>query len=149
MKLEDAIHQDTFRNERHKALLNIYYRNGHIFNQVQQILKGYELTPQQFNLLRIVRGQHPASATINLLKERMLDKDSDVSRLVTRLHEKELLERRTCPDNRRKMDVKLTEKGTQLLLQLDTVEQRFEDLLSPLSDEEVEKLNYLLGKIDG
>src|SRR5688572_20535772 len=101
MKLEEEIRQGKFKSEHHKAVLNIIYTAGWLNGIHTRILKKYGISPQQFNILRILRGQHPKPATINLLIERMLDKMSNASRLVDKLKVKGLVERRQCDQDRR------------------------------------------------
>ncbi|MCX7723608.1 MAG: MarR family transcriptional regulator, partial [Verrucomicrobiae bacterium] len=86
---------------------------------MNNVLSKFDLTPQQFNLLRILRGQYPSPASISLIKERMLDKMSDASRLVDRLIQKKLVERKICSQDRRKVDVIITRKGLKLLEKID------------------------------
>lgn len=146
MGLEDEI-RSNFRNVWHKAIVNISYTNYFISSQFQEIFKKYKVTRQQYNILRILREQHPKSANIWLIKERMLDKSSDVTRLVERLRMKKLIERRACRKDRRKMDVKITQSGLDLLAETDTCEQQMDSVLSNLSGKEVRFLNDLLDKL--
>ena len=111
------------------------------------MLKEYGISIQQYNLMRILRGQYPQPATVNLLKERMLDKMSNASRLVERLRQNGLVERAINADDRRACDVVINDKGLALLAELDGVEQEWTDLISHLSDQEVESLNVLLDKL--
>jgi DNA-binding MarR family transcriptional regulator len=113
------------------------------------MLDEYDLTPQQFNLLRILRGQYPKPASITLLKERMLDKMSDASRLVERLLAKGLVERKICPEDRRKVDVVITKKGLKLLEKIDKTDNEMDNYLKNLSEVEAKKLNELLDKLRG
>ncbi len=102
---------------------------------------------QQYNILRILRGQHPKAATINLLKERMLDKMSDVSRLVERLRKADLVERKNCELDRRAVDVKITPKGLQLLKTIDEEIVELDSCMKSLSEKEIIQLNKLLDKM--
>jgi DNA-binding MarR family transcriptional regulator len=104
---------------------------------------------QQYNILRILRGQYPKPATIKLIKERMLDKMSDASRIVEKLRLKGLVERTICPNDRRNVDVCITEKGLGLLTQLDKHDGEVDAKLSSLNTEEVAQLNSLLDKLRG
>jgi DNA-binding MarR family transcriptional regulator len=149
MKLEDEIKQKAFRNENHKLAVNLFYTHGWFLNKQNEIFKKYELTAAQFNILRILRGQHPNPANINLLKERMLDKMSDVSRLVERLRTKGLLKRSICDKDRRRADVIITGKGLELLKELDTLESEFDSIFNKLNEKESEILNNLLDKLRG
>ena len=113
------------------------------------VLKPYNITKQQFNILRILRGQHPKIVNLKLIKERMIDKMSDVSRLVERLREKGLVDRKTCKSDRRHIDVCITEKGMQLLQDMDKDIKKIYDSFSSLSETETITLNNLLDKLRG
>jgi len=149
MRIEDEIKQPTFRSEQHKAYINLAFTAGWLGQQQAAAFKPYGLTPPQFNILRILRGQHPLPATVALLIDRMLDKTSNASRIVDKLEEKQLVTRKVCPANRRAVDIRITDAGLALL-------QRIEDegALAPihlenLSDDELRHLNTLLDKIRG
>lgn len=148
MKLEDEISQKKFNSEYHKAALNIIYTSNWLTSQHSSMLKPHDITQQQFNILRILRGQHPQPASVKLLKERMLDKMSDASRLVEKLRLKGLLERKVCKDDRRNVDVIITQKGLDLLASLDHFDNFFSKIIS-LKENEVVQLNGLLDKVRG
>ncbi len=101
MKLEDEIVQRKFQTETHKLGVNIIYTFNWLNAFQTSLLRKYDLTPQQYNVLRILRGQHPSIANIKLIKERMLDKMSDASRIVEKLRNKNFLQREICPEDRR------------------------------------------------
>lgn len=147
MKLEEEIKQKNFRNEYQKLAVNLFFTNGWLANNFSNIFKQFDLTINQFNVLRILRGQYPNSASVNLLKERMLDKMSDASRLVERLRTKGLVERSVCPNDRRKVDVVITKKGLEILKACDELDSEFDKLLHNLSMEEAKTLNELLDKL--
>lgn len=149
MRLEEEIKQKHFSSQYHKALVNIIYTNNWIASQQTDILKPHGITMQQYNVLRILRGQHPKPATIKLIKERMLDKMSDASRIVEKLRAKGLVERNICPEDRRNVDVIITKKGLDLLSKIDTPEHLLEHRLTTLNTEEVKNLNHLLDKLRG
>ncbi|MDQ4139823.1 MAG: MarR family transcriptional regulator, partial [Bacteroidota bacterium] len=117
--------------------------------QVQQaaVFKKFGLTLPQFNILRILRGQYPKPATVNLLIERMLDKTSNASRIVDKLEAKELVTRHQCPNDRRTVDILITEKGLALLQQIDDVQGTRIPGLENLTEAEAEELSRLLDKI--
>lgn len=148
MKLEQEISQKKFKSEYQKAAINLIYTSNWVSAQHSSQLKSYGITPQQFNILRILRGQFPQPASIKLLKERMLDKMSDASRLVDKLLVKGLLERKTSKDDRRNVDVIITKKGLELLETLDYLDNSFNSIIT-LTNEEVEQLNNLLDKLRG
>lgn len=147
MKLEEEIKQKKFRNEYHKLAVNIIYTHGWLFNHQSSFFKKNNITAAQYNILRILRGQFPSSASINLLKERMLDKMSDASRLVDRLEIKGLVERKVCPDDRRRADVVISKKGITLLEKMTKVDEQFDSLLKNLKPSEAKLLNELLDKL--
>ncbi|MGZ5244022.1 MAG: MarR family winged helix-turn-helix transcriptional regulator [Bacteroidia bacterium] len=147
MKLEDEIKQAKFKSVYAKLAVNISYTHFWVQDQMRQLLKIHQISLQQFNILRILRGQHPKPATINLLKERMLDKSSDASRLVERLRKKGLIERMVCEEDRRSVNIVITEKGLELLTKLESIDEMHSKIFDALSEEEATQLNNLLDKI--
>lgn len=149
MKIEDEI-KGRFRNERHKGLINLTYTVKQLSYGFLQTLKLHDLTEPQYNILRVLRGfQHEGPSSIGFLKERMLDKSSDVSRLVDKLFEKGLVDRRENSIDRRQKDLVITEKGLALLSEMKHCENQVDSILDKLTDEEVTELNRLLDKIRG
>ncbi len=149
MKLEEEIKQQKFRNEYHKLAVNVIYTYGWLMNSQAKLFAKYQITGNQYNILRILRGQYPNPATINLLKERMLDKMSDASRLVERLRIKGFVKRNLSSGDRRCVDVIITEKGLKLLLEMDKLNEKYDSLFENLSESEAKKLNDLLDKLRG
>lgn len=149
MKLEDEIQQKKFRNEYHKLAVNIIFTHGWLIEYQNSLLKKYKVTGAQYNILRILRGQHPNPASVNLLKERMLDKMSDASRLVDRLISKGLVDRKICMEDRRRVEVKITPAGLSLLKKIDEHNEEFDNNLVKLSEQETKTLNDLLDKLRG
>ena len=147
MKIEEEIHQLRFRNEFHKLAVNIIFTHGWLMNKQAGLFGKYEITGNQFNILRILRGQYPSPSSINLLKERMLDKMSDVSRLVERLRLKGLIKREYSRGDRRMVDVSITDKGMKLLEEMDKLNQAYDNFFENLNDKEAVKLNSLLDKL--
>lgn len=146
MKLEDEISSRKFTSNYHKAIVNILYTYGWLTNVLRQRLDESEITLQQYNILRILRGQFPNPATVNLLRERMLDKMSDASRIVDRLYKKGLLSRSTNSKDRRAVDIFITQKGLDLLKALDS-EMNLDAVFSQhMSAEEAGLLSDLLDK---
>jgi len=147
MKIEDEL-KGRFRNERHKALINLTFTEKQLTYSFFQLLKKYGLTEPQYNILRVLRGfRSQGTSSISFLKERMLDRSSDVSRLIDKLFEKGLVNRKENGSDRRQKDVEITEKGLQLLLNMDDCEKKADELLHNLTDGEVLELNRLLDKI--
>lgn len=149
MRLEDEIKQPVFESAAHKAVLNVVFTAGWLSLRQAAAFKPYGLTLPQFNVLRILRGQHPRPATVALLIDRMLDKTSNASRIVDKLEEKKLVTRITCPSNRRAVDIRITESGMALLRQMETngLTDPANSGLHHLAADEIEQLNYLLDKI--
>lgn len=149
MRLEDEIKQTSFQSEGQKAYLNIVFTSGWLSLRQAAAFRPYGVTLPQFNVLRILRGQHPKPATVALLIDRMLDKTSNASRIVDKLEEKKLVTRTVCPGNRRAVDIRITAAGLDLLRQIDEsgVLVAAQTGMSTLSDSEFEQLNYLLDKI--
>jgi DNA-binding MarR family transcriptional regulator len=145
--VEDIIQQKKFTDDYHRAYVGVAY----LFNVMdyihQQLFKEYDITPQQYNALRILRGQHPKPATVGLIKERMIDRNSDASRIVERLRKAEYVERVTCENDRRAVDVVITEKGLTLLKKLDPIINDLNNPLRMLNAEEIGDLNNTLDKL--
>ncbi len=146
MNLEDEI-KGRFRNDYHKAMINLIYTSKVLQNEFLDSLKKHQITEQQYNVLRILRGfRDEAPLTIGFIKDRMLDKDSDVSRLVDRLYEKQLLQRVENPKDRRQKSIQITDTGLALLTSMLECEKKVDSLLSNLSEIEIQTLNQLLDK---
>lgn len=149
MKLEDEIKQKKFNNEYEKLVVNILYTGNWMNLENTKNMKTLGLTLPQYNVLRILRGQHPNPATVNLLIDRMLDKSSNASRIVDRLLIKGLLTRRICKKDRRSVDVVITEKGLALLKKIDALQPKWREKFEILSADEAKNLNFLLDKLRG
>ena len=147
MKIGFEIKQAKFKNEHQKMLVNILFTCGWLSSKYSGNLKPFGISTQQFNILRILRGQHPKPATVNLLIDRMLDKNSNASRLVEKLRIKKFVERAVCLDDRRAVNVAITKKGLDLLIELDKQEDKFIEELKKLSEYEAEHVNLLLDKL--
>jgi DNA-binding MarR family transcriptional regulator len=146
MKLEEEIKQATFKNEFHKSIINIVYTSGWLSTILTQRLKPFDISIQQFNILRILRGQHPKPATIQLIQERMLDKMSNASRLVEKLRIKNMVERTTCPEDRRAVNVIITDKGLEILKKFEKSDNAWEKDFNKLSNTDLKLLNELLDR---
>lgn len=148
MKIEDIIKSSVPMSASKRVVLNLAYTQKVLADQIQGILKPFDISTEQFNVLRILRGQKGKPANMNLIQERMIAKTSNTTRLVDKLLAKELVTRKVCPGNRRKMEVGITQKGLDLLLELDPLVDRHEDtVLQNLSTQELETLNAMLDKI--
>jgi DNA-binding MarR family transcriptional regulator len=149
MKIEEEIRQRTFKDAYQKAYINLVFTAGWLEQRQAQAFKPFGLTLPQYNVLRILRGQHPQPATVNLLIERMLDKTSNASRIVDKLEAKELVTRQICPSNRRAVDIRITEAGLDLLRRMDDLTGPQTLGLDNLTSEEATQLSNLLDKIRG
>lgn len=147
MNIEAEIKQRSFKDVYHKLYINLVYTAGWLQIRQAAVFKKYGLTLPQYNILRILRGQHPNPATVNLLIERMLDKTSNASRIVDKLVAKGLVTRCQCPTDRRTVDVLITEAGLATLKQIDEVEGTQPQSLQNLTQGEAEALSHLLDKI--
>lgn len=149
MRIEEEIKQKQFKDEYHKLGINILFTGSWLRLQSLQVLKPYNISPEQFNIMRILRGQYPKPSTVNLLIERMIDKSSNASRIVEKLREKGLVDRRNSSKDRRRVDVLITDKGLRLLEEMDKSDDSFKKEMNKLSEEDAKKLNELLDKLRG
>lgn len=147
MKLEEEIKQKSFKDMHEKAVLNIIVTGNRINETITRFMKEFKITPQQYNVLRILKGQYPKPATVNLIAGRMLDKMSNASRIVDKLLEKKLVDRKTCSEDRRAVDVVLTKKGIEFLEKVTlNLYKLYDEKFRTLNNEETEQLNTLLDK---
>lgn len=149
MSLSKDIHQNEYRSEYHKAILNILYTHNHLVTNMTEVFREYDITRQQYNVLRILRGQYPGHASVNLIKDRMLDKMSDTSRIVERLRLKGYISRTDCQKDKRSVEIRITHAGLELLERMQQRVDDFEKLLQNLTPEEAAELNRLLDKLRG
>lgn len=148
MKIEDIIKTTSPLAIAKKTMLNILYTQNVISEKFNEVLKGHDLSPEQFNVLRILKGQHGNPTNMCVIQERMIAKTSNTTRLVDKLLLKELVTREICPDNRRKMEIAITQKGLDLLTEVNPKVDKHESLFAEnLTSEELEQLNILLEKL--
>lgn len=147
MRLESEIGQSAFANEYHKLIVNILRTQSWIVTQIKGFLQNFDITVQQFNILRILRGQHPQPTTLNLIRERMLDKNSDASRIVERLRQKGMVERTPSEKDRRTVEIYITQEGLDVLSRIDEEDDFFYSIAKNLNKQEAEEVNLLLDKI--
>lgn len=146
LKIEDELKQSKFQSNLHKALINIMFTSGWVYNQFREIFKSYRLTHQQYNVLRILRGKYPDSLNPTDIKAVMLDKNPDLTRLCDRLCEMGYIDREVDVHNKRKMNIKINEKGLSILKEIDPLMEEFNNSRFNLTEEEAEKLSALLDK---
>ena len=147
MGIDKEIQQAKFRNPRQKAGINLIYTLAWIRERTRSIFEAEDITPQQFNILRILRGSFPQPLSTLQIRERMLEKMSDTSRIVDRLITKELVKKVTCKNDRRLVDVIITDKGKSLLERLDSRQDEIDGVLGNLSEKDANNLSDLLDKI--
>jgi DNA-binding MarR family transcriptional regulator len=147
MKIEEAIKQTRFKSPYERAVVNIFYTSNWLAYQEMSIFKEFDLSLPQFNVLRILKGQHPKSATVNLIIDRMLDKSSNASRIVEKLRQKGLVERTTCEKDRRRVDVVITDKGLDTVKKAGALLDKSHHKLQTLTDAEAIELSRLLDKL--
>lgn len=145
MKIEDEIKQQKFISSHQKAVINLIFTSNWLINQQQHFFKPFGITGQQFNVLRILKGQYPNSISAKEIKSRMLDQNSDISRLLDRLISKNLIEKKSCPKDKRATDVFITENGLTLLKEISRKQRDIDQVLT-LTDSEAELLSNLLDK---
>ena len=149
MKIEDAIQQKEFKDPYNKLVVNLLYTHSYLVTAQNSLFKPHEISPEQYNVLRILRGQNGVPTTVSSIQDRMLNKMSNASRLVEKLKTKGLVKRDECPNDRRQVDVMITEKGLELLSVLQTQVENGNKSFVHLSLEEVNELNDLLDKMRG
>lgn len=148
MKIEQIIKSNSEISLAKKTLLNIMYTQNYTSERFNEVLKQHDISTEQFNVLRILRGQKGNPANMSVIQERMIAKTSNTTRLVDKLLLKELCTRKVCPDNRRKIEVLITTKGLELLSEIDPKVDEFEkNWAEKLNTEELETLNNLLEKL--
>ena len=146
MSLEEDINQTTFRNEFQKAAINFIYSYNWMNERMILFFDKEDITPQQFNILRILRGAGKPISTLQI-RQRMLDKMSDTSRIVDRLLRKELVKKDTCSNDKRLVDVSITDKGKKLLEKLDANNDEMDAIFNNFSENDARNFNGLLDKL--
>ena len=149
MDIAQAIDQKTFRDEYQRLVVNLLYTSSWLENRQNAILKPFDLTIQQFNLMRILRGRAPQPATVQYITERMLDRNSNASRLLDKLCSKGLAERKICPSNRRAVDVHLTKEGDQMLTGLDASMNQNNPMANQFTEQNARVVSDLLDRLRG
>jgi DNA-binding MarR family transcriptional regulator len=146
MSINEDINQKKFRNEHQKAIINLIYTYNWITEHSKAILEKGDITPQQFNILRILRGAGTPLSTLQI-RQRMLDKMSDTSRIVDRLIIKGMVKKVTCKTDKRLVDVSITDKGKKVLEKIDQHEDEMDAIAGNLTETDARTLSKLLDKI--
>ncbi|MHA6250108.1 MarR family winged helix-turn-helix transcriptional regulator [Pontibacter sp. CAU 1760] len=149
MRIEDEIHQKEFKDDYRRLLTNLLFTNNWINQQLMPFFKEFGLTLQQHNVLAILRGQHPTPVCFGDIQTRMVDRNSNVTRLIDKLIDKGYVTRDVCQANRRMIEVRLTEPGMRKLEQVDEHFPRLFSKLHNLSKEEAVVVSDMLDKLRG
>jgi len=149
MAIEDVIRQTKFESEYQKAAVNLLHTSSWLYNGQSIRLKPYNITPEQFNVLRILRGSHPKPLRLADIACRMIDKSSNATRLVEKLRQKGLVSRTTCESNRRQVDIKITPKGLAMLNRIDKETEGWMAMMKNMTKSEAAELNRILDKLRG
>ncbi|MBX2960906.1 MAG: MarR family transcriptional regulator [Cyclobacteriaceae bacterium] len=147
--IESEVKQEKFQSEFQKAAVNILFTGSWLHNLNATFLKTFDVTPEQFNVLRILRGSHPKPMMLADITCRMIDKNSNATRLVEKLRLKGLVKREICKNNRRQVDISVTDKGLSLLAKIDRASDTWQSTLKNLTKAETQQMNFLLDKLRG
>lgn len=147
MKLEEEIKQKKFESEHQKAAVNILFTSSWLYNLNAARLKPHDITPEQFNVLRILRGSYPKAIMLADITSRMIDKNSNATRLVEKLRKKGMVQREICKNNRRQVDIKITATGLSTLNKVDRETDSWLATLKNISKNEAQELNRILDKL--
>lgn len=147
MRIEEEIKQSKFQSEYHKLVVNLQFTASWLGSMYSRIFRQHGISSQQFNVLRILNGQYPRPSSLMLVRERLLDKESNASRLIDKLVESGLTQRIQCPNDRRRVEITITDKGIAMLEQLNPKVQELNESLSHLDEDQARKLNELLDKL--
>jgi DNA-binding MarR family transcriptional regulator len=149
MSLEHDIKQEKFESEFQKAAVNLLYTSSWLYNINADRLKAHDITPEQYNVLRILRGSHPKPLMLAEVTCRMIDKSSNATRLVEKLRLKGLVKREICEGNRRQVDIFITSKGLEILSKIDKESDVWISTLKNITKSEAQELNRILDKLRG
>jgi DNA-binding MarR family transcriptional regulator len=147
MSLEQDIKQERFSDEHEKVAINVLFTASWLYNRNASRLKVHDITPEQYNVLRILRGSHPRALMLADVTSRMIDKSSNATRLVEKLRQKSLLRREVCENNRRQVDIIITDAGLSLLKRIDEEAATWLESLRVITHVEAKELNRILDKL--
>jgi DNA-binding MarR family transcriptional regulator len=150
MEIEMAIKQSKFNDVHQKLVVNLLFTSNWLRDAQNSLMKQYDILPQHYNILRILNGKHPNASCPGDIKEVMIDKGTDVTRLLDKLVHKGLVKRNLCEENRRKMDIYITEEGLKLLENIESpLQDHLKEIKNRVSEKEAELMSTLLDKIRG
>ncbi|HTF20724.1 MAG TPA: MarR family transcriptional regulator [Chryseolinea sp.] len=147
MSLEQDIKQEKFSDEHEKVVINVLFTASWLYNKNASRLKAHDITPEQYNVLRILRGSYPRALMLADVTSRMIDKSSNATRLVEKLRQKGLLRREVCENNRRQVDIVVTNQGLDLLKRIDEEAASWLESLRVITKEEAKEVNRVLDKL--
>lgn len=146
LRLEEAIQSRGFKNEKQKSALNIMYTAYQVKTRISQTLKDYGLTPEQYNILRILKGKHPEQMCVRDIAQRLIERSSNVPRILDRLEAKKLITRAQSGEDKRETVITLSQAGIDLLEASTVATERLNNELTGMADDELTKLNDLLDR---
>lgn len=149
VRIEDEIKQSKFRSEGQKLIINLIYTYNQISGQMSSMLQPHGLTMQQYNILRILKGQYPNPSTNNLVKDRMLDRNSDVTRLIDRMIRNGWVTRTSCEKDRRRVDILITQQGLDVLDAIQSQEADLDLIAQRLPEDRQREMNHMLDTLRG
>ena len=148
MRIEEEIKSTIALSIAKKVILNLAFTKNYVGDKFNEILKPFEISGEQYNVLRILRGQKGNPINMQDIQERMVTKNSNTTRLIDKLLLKKMVERNVCPENRRKIEILITQTGLDILAELDPlIENQENGITNNLTNLELEQLNNLLEKI--
>ena len=147
MGIKEEIKQTKFKSPKQKAMVNIYYTANWLRDTQHHLFKKHNILPQHYNIIRIVKGKNPTPVSPTEIKDVMLDKGRDLTRLVDKLEALGFLERRLCDDNRRKMEITITNLGLEICNKVEAEMSLEMSTKFNITDEEAETLSDLLDKL--
>lgn len=147
MGIEQDVKQSKFTSEHQKAVVNILFTSSWLNNKNSTYFKKYNISAEQFNVLRILRGSHPKPMRLADVAERMIEKNSNCTRLVEKLRQKGLVNRQLCESNRRQVDISITPSGLKLLAEIDKDQDHWLPTQKAISKAEAAELNRILDKL--
>lgn len=145
--IEEEIKQKKFKSEKQKAVIEILFTSSWIYNVQAALLKTYEITPEQYNVLRILRGAYPNPIMLSEITCRMIDKSSNATRLVEKLRLKRMVTRHICESNRRQVDILITQTGLGVLTEIDNDEKGIDSVAKTITEAEAKELSRILEKL--
>lgn len=145
MKIEEEIQTKKKLPDYKRALINVIYTGNWITDEMNAVLKPYDISTQQFNVLRILRGRKNQTTNLSSIQERMIAKNSNTTRLVDKLIRKGLVEKQICETNKRKVEIQITEEGLEFINNVsNSIDQREQKITANLDNYQLDKLSELL-----